>query len=309
MTTALLETVTVPAPDAEPPKRKRGRTPKVVAVPPLWEPDDAKRAELVRDCALAISEGWDVADYVFGGHFAIPETTKASILVDGRLLAEQRAADAEAAEAAKPARTCAGCHAVLIGERADYRFCEPCDAADNERRTAASARVIESEASERQEKLVAERKAIALAPKRLAENDGNGRAAVLALMLDDGIPSWEAETAVAQAVKLATAAKASRIDGKARRSRATLELSHRVREWCDSRAELDAFDVAIVEAQLRNVNGTTRLAYCAAETIATRAHIDPTTVRRRLRKLADLGLFSVETGRGNRRPTRCTFLV
>src|ERR1700680_1867241 len=138
-----------------------------------------------------------------------------------------------------------------------------------------------------------------------------GGAAVAGVSVHTGvhIASELANRATKHTLERHAAIKASAMDNKARRSRATLALSQRVRDWCDLRDALDAFDVAIVEAQLRNVNGTSAAAYCAGETISRRAHVNETTVRLRLRKLADLGLFRLEPGRGNRRPTRCTFLV
>jgi hypothetical protein len=312
------------------PKRKRGRPRRVttdapvltvVGEEPTWEPEGELRDEIIAECAFALAMGHDLEEYTFESYSPIAKRTKAAIIREARkaapavrerverereeTLAEQVAsARAEAEERAKAeAHRCATCN-------------QPCQPYQTICSDCQQARERAYEARQREWTLRAYDRADALF------NDVGADEARLVLMLTIEIGAWEgvadyadhvasglAHAATRHTLERHAAMKASQLDNKARRSRATLALSQRVRDWRDARDDLDVYDVAIIEAQLQNVNGTTGLAYCAAETIARRGHVNETTVRRHLRKLADLGLYRLEAGRGNRRPNRCTFLV
>jgi|HubBroStandDraft_4_1064222.scaffolds.fasta_scaffold02280_3 hypothetical protein len=308
MMTAPLSNVTD---TGEAPKRKRGRPRKVVAVVEplavLAEADEATRAEIVERIVADLRGGLD-----FGHVFAEYEDMPQKPLIDAavaewqRERAERKERERQAAEAEQ--KRCETCDAILAADRTKYGYsrCDPCETLERDR---ANAEYLAAEKRQKRDAFLAEQRALTVAPGRLVESHGDARLAVLAMVLEDGVGEGVAERAVAHVIEESGKAAAAKIDNKARRSRATLALSQRVRDWRDARDDLDVYDVAIIEAQLQNVNGTNGLAYCSAETIAHRGHVNETTVRRHLRKLADLGLFRMEAGRGNRRPTRCTFLV
>ena len=131
MTTALLETVTVPAPDAEPPKRKRGRPPKVstftireddamytVVLDALRDDPDVAEEQLdewVREDAAQNGLEWH------GDLTALAERARSEIAA-----ARKAIVDASIAESAELARTRRTRRKLAAKAEAETKACATC---------------------------------------------------------------------------------------------------------------------------------------------------------------------------------------